>query len=55
MAKKNEAREYVTLECSVCHKETYTTSKNKKNTPDKMHLNKYCASCKKHTDFKEKK
>ena len=32
MAKKGEARELVTLKCSVCKSENYRVSKNKKNT-----------------------
>ena len=55
MAKKNENRSYVTIECSECKKENYTTSKNKKNTPDKLAIKKACPTCGKHTIFKEKK
>ena len=33
----------------------YTTDKNKKNTPDKLELNKYCPFCKKHTVHRETK
>ena len=55
MAKKNENRTFVTLECSECHQTTYTTSKNKKNTPEKMAIKKACPVCGKHTIFKEKK
>jgi large subunit ribosomal protein L33 len=29
--------------------------KNKKNTPDKLELNKYCPFCKKHTPHTETK
>ena len=31
------------------------TMKNKKNTPDKLELNKYCPFCKKHTVHTETK
>ena len=33
----------------------YNTMKNKKNTPDKLELNKYCRFCKKHTLHSETK
>ncbi|MFR3996988.1 MAG: 50S ribosomal protein L33, partial [Oscillospiraceae bacterium] len=33
----------------------YNTMKNKKNTPDKLELNKYCPFCKKHTVHTETK
>lgn len=52
---KNESRNYVTLVCTECKHENYTTSKNKKNTPEKMAINKYCPNCGKHTSHKEKK
>ena len=31
MAKKGEARERITLACTVCKEENYRTEKNKKN------------------------
>ena len=55
MAKKGEARELVTLKCTICDEKNYRTPKNKKNTPDRMELNKYCPKCKKHTAHKEEK
>ena len=39
----------VTLRCNECKQRNYNTMKNKKNTPDKLELNKYCPFCKKHT------
>lgn len=60
MAKK-EARSFVALECTVCKenskisRENYFVSKNKNNTTEKLELNKYCPTCKKHTVHKEKK
>ena len=38
---KNENRNYVTLACQECKHENYTTSKNKKNTPEKLETKKY--------------
>lgn len=52
---KNENRSYVTLVCTDCKSENYMTSKNKKNTTEKLELKKYCARCNKHTMHKEKK
>ena len=42
----------VTLRCNECKQRNY---KNKKNTPDKLELNKYCPFCKKHTLHTETK
>jgi len=52
---KSENRNFVTLVCTNCKNENYTTSKNKKNTPDKMVTKKYCRTCGKTTEHKEKK
>ena len=45
----------VTLECSECDRRNYTTTKNKRTTPDKILLKKYCPWCRRHTDHKETK
>lgn len=55
MAKKGENRERITLVCSICKNETKRTEKNKKNTPDRLELNKFCPKCKTVTVHKEKK
>ena len=52
---KNENRNFVTLRCTVCGEELRTTSKNKKNTPDRLEVKKYCKKCRKHQTAKEKK
>ena len=38
-----------------CNHRNYNTKKNKKNTPDRIELNKYCRFCKKHTVHRETK
>ncbi|WP_224746855.1 50S ribosomal protein L33 [Pelovirga terrestris] len=48
-------RDIVTLACTECKRRNYTTTKNKKNTPDKLEFNKYCRFCKRHTTHKETK
>ena len=45
----------VTLRCNECKQRNYNTMKNKKNTPDKLELNKYCPFCRKHTVHSETK
>jgi|LSQX01.2.fsa_nt_gb large subunit ribosomal protein L33 len=55
MAKKNENREYIDMECTECKSHIIRTQKNKKNTPDRMELNKFCPKCRKSVLFKEKK
>ena len=44
----------ITLACTEC-KRNYNTVKNKKNTPDRLEMNKYCRFCRKHTLHKETK
>jgi len=55
MAKKNENRNYVTMICTECKEKNYVTSKNKKNTPDRIDLQKYCKKCRKKTTHREEK
>ncbi len=54
MAKK-ENRRYINLECSVCKNKNYTTEKNFINSTEKIEINKFCNTCKKHTSHKEVK
>ena len=62
MAKNKGPRIIVTLECTECkqnvNKRTpgisrYLTTKNRRNTPDKLELLKYCKYCNYHTLHKE--
>ena len=55
MAKKWEARQRVTLKCTECSGENYRTEKNKRNTTERLELNKFCDKCKKTTLHKEAK
>jgi large subunit ribosomal protein L33 len=48
-------RDIVTLTCTVCKQRNYTTTKNKKNTPDKLDFKEYCRFCQKHTSHRETK
>ncbi|MDD5086045.1 MAG: 50S ribosomal protein L33 [Candidatus Omnitrophica bacterium] len=46
-------REIITLACTECKNRNYSTRKNKKQTPDRIELSKYCKFCRKHTVHKE--
>jgi large subunit ribosomal protein L33 len=48
-------REVVTLACLDCKERNYSTTKNRRNTPDRLELKKYCKRCRKHTGHKEVK
>ena len=48
-------RNIVTMGCTVCKQRNYTTTKNKKNTPQKLEFKKYCPFCRTHTPHKEAK
>ena len=48
-------RNNVTLACVDCKNRNYITSKNKKNDPDRLEMNKYCKFCRKHTLHRETK
>lgn len=43
----------ITLACTECKQRNYDTMKNKKNTPDRVEMNKYCRFAK-NTLFTEK-
>lgn len=60
MAKKaQKGRQTIHLECTECRKSglpgvsRYSTRKNKKNTPARIELRKYCRFERKHTIHKE--
>jgi large subunit ribosomal protein L33 len=48
-------REIITLACGDCKRRNYSTLKNKRNTPDRLELSKYCRFCRKHTAHRETK
>ena len=52
----------ITLECTTCRTNTdkrsngvsrYTTMKNRRNTPDRLEIKKFCPHCNRHTNHKE--
>ena len=45
----------VIMACTECKQRNYTTTKNKKNNPDRMEFDKYCKFCKTSTLHKETK
>lgn len=62
MAKNKKTRVFITLECSECRENKekrspgvsrYLSSKNRRNTPKKLEILKYCPYCNKHTLHKE--
>nr|YP_009774082.1 50S ribosomal protein L33 [Caulacanthus okamurae]QIZ74699.1 50S ribosomal protein L33 [Caulacanthus okamurae] len=63
MAKNKGARIIVTLECECKHTKNnkieksgtfrYTTSKNRRNQPNRLELKKFCPNCNCHSNFKE--
>jgi large subunit ribosomal protein L33 len=57
MAKKGggDVRVVINLACDECKRRNYTTFKNKRNTPDRLELNKYCRWDRKVTKHKEAK
>jgi large subunit ribosomal protein L33 len=64
MAKSKGPRIAVTIECTECRQNLakqspgvsrYLTSKNRRNTSEKLELSKYCKHCNKHTIHKETK
>ncbi len=52
MAKK-EDRQIITLACTECRERNYTTTKNRRNDPDRLQLNKFCPRCRVHRSHRE--
>jgi large subunit ribosomal protein L33 len=48
-------RELITFSCGECKRRNYVSKKNKRTTPDKLGLKKYCPFCRSHTLHKEVK
>ena len=46
-------RDIITLECTKCKNRNYTTTKNKKNTTERLEFKKFCNHCRAHTTHKE--
>nr|YP_009541862.1 ribosomal protein L33 [Neogoniolithon spectabile]AYR06071.1 ribosomal protein L33 [Neogoniolithon spectabile] len=63
MAKNKGSRIIITLECQCENQKNtlkrapglfrYTTTKNRRNTPHRIELEKFCPKCNIHTKFKE--
>lgn len=53
MAKANEKRIAVTLECTSCKRRNYITTKNRQKQQGRMELKKYCRWCRLHTAHRE--
>ncbi|MBN2186002.1 MAG: 50S ribosomal protein L33 [Dehalococcoidia bacterium] len=51
--KKGELRTIIHLACNQCQRRTYVTTKNKRNDPQRLELNKYCPYCRIHTLHRE--
>ena len=48
-------RSIINMECGDCKHRNYATTKNKRTTPDKLQMKKYCPFCRRHTAHKETK
>uniref|UniRef100_A0AAT9USY8 Large ribosomal subunit protein bL33c n=1 Tax=Pallavicinia longispina TaxID=280536 RepID=A0AAT9USY8_9MARC len=62
MARSKEVRVTINLECTDCTRTNrefnqgisrYTTQKNRRNTPIRLELKKFCCYCGRHTIHKE--
>jgi large subunit ribosomal protein L33 len=64
MAKTKGIRIIITLECTECRANPnkrsngisrYSTKKNRRNTPNRLEIKKFCPNCNRHTLHKELK
>ncbi len=48
-------RDVIILACAECKRRNYNTTKNKRKTPDRLEMKKYCRWCRRHTPHRETK
>jgi len=53
VAKKKGDRIIIHLACTGCRRRNYTTTKNRRNDPDRLELRKYCPQCRRHLPHRE--
>ena len=53
MAKSADIRPGITMACTECKERNYITTKNRRNTPERLELKKFCARCGKQTVHRE--
>jgi large subunit ribosomal protein L33 len=51
--KKGGARIIITLQCPDCRERNYTTTKNRRNDPQRLEQSKYCSRCQEHKVHRE--
>ncbi len=52
-SKSADIRPGITLACTECKERNYITTKNRRNTPDRLELKKFCSRCGKQTVHRE--
>ena len=52
-SKSSDIRPKITLACTECKERNYITKKNRRNTPDRLELRKYCSRCNAETPHRE--
>ena len=52
-SKSQDVRPKIILACSECKERNYITKKNRRNTPDRLELQKFCPRCRKSTLHRE--
>ena len=52
-SKSSDVRPKITMACVDCKERNYITKKNRRNTPDRLELKKFCSRCRKSTTHRE--
>ncbi len=53
MARKGENRVIITLACTECRERTYSSTKSRRNDPQRLELKKFCPRCRTHRLHRE--
>lgn len=54
-SKRGDVRQVITVTCDTCKAHSYTTTKNRRNDPGRIQLQKYCPHCRGHQSYREKR
>ena len=52
-SKSSDVRPKITMACVDCKARNYITKKNRRNTPDRLELSKFCPTCGRQTAHRE--
>ncbi len=53
LGRRDDGYHEIRLQCGDCRERNYTSTKNRRNDPNRLELRKYCSRCRGHTAHRE--